>query len=128
MTVADIHQVEPVIDHVLTDEGRNAPYVFQCFDVLRHKSDFLEPSGIKGIPSVNMPKDCAKFLELQLSESIFRVMLGQQQLTETTQDILSIQDIVNDGKYDPSDQELIHLFNKAHPRTLLQCHFSKERN
>jgi hypothetical protein len=75
-----------------------------------------------------MPKDCAKFLKLQLSESIFRVMLGQQQLPVTTQDILSIQDVVNGWKCGPSDEELIHLFNKVHPRTLLYHHFSKEKN
>src|ERR1700680_3788776 len=119
MMEAGVHHIHPVIDYVLTDQRRNPPYVFQCFDVLRHKYDFHEPFGVKGVPPVSMPKDCAEFLELQLSESIFRVILGLQQVPVTAQNILSIQDVIDGGKGDPSDQELIDLLNNAHPRTLL---------
>jgi hypothetical protein len=126
--VAGVNHVDAVIDYILTDQGRYAPYVFQCFDVSGRKADFHEPFGIEGVESVSLPEDCTEFLELQLSESLLRVMLGEQQLPVTAQDILSIQEVIRCGKCDPSDQELIHRFEKAHPRTLLYRHFSKEKN
>jgi hypothetical protein len=128
VTAANIHQVQPVVEHVLTVQRRNPLEVFQGFDVLGYKSDFLEAFGVKRDPFVSMPKDSAKLLELQLSECILRVILGHPQLPVTIQDILSIQDVVNGGKCDPSDQELIHVFNETHFRPFLDGHFPKEKN
>src|SRR4029077_17385767 len=106
MSIARIHHVEPVIDQVLTGQGRNMLNVLQGFDVLRCKSDFHETFGVEGDESVGMMNGCAEFLELQLSGSLFRGMLGQQQFPVTTQNILSIQDVVNGGECDSPDQEL----------------------
>jgi hypothetical protein len=128
MPVSDINHVNPVIDHILPGQRRNAANVFQGSDVLGHQADLHEAFGIKGVPPVRLAKDGAKSLKLQIPESILRVVLGEQQPTVTAQDILPIQDIINRGKSDSADKKLVHCLEKTHPRTLLYRHFSTEKS